>query len=206
VSNELDKFEKYFGHLQRIRWSGRLYKSLFSSPLLYLCARYFGSRIVEVGSGTGRGVLGTFPRSVVGIDINPLAVEYSKNRGLDVQLINEDGSFPIAGGVFDACILDNVLEHIENPKITLDECWRSTKQNGGMIIVVPGMFGFDSDPDHKVYYDEKRLQHLDVRWALVRLFAIPSFFLIKRFSKSMRQYCLVAVYRKLGTRMHVEGI
>lgn len=199
MSSELNKFEEYYSHLKQIRWSGRLYKRFFTSPLLYLCARRFGSSIVEVGSGTGSGVLGTFPKRVAGIDINPLAVEFLKSQGLDVQLITEDGSFPLVNGSFDACILDNVLEHIEAPKSTLDECWRVTKQNGGMIIVVPGMRGFISDSDHKVYYDEEKLRQLDSRWTLVSLFAMPSFFLSQRLSTSLRQYCLVGIYKKVAS-------
>jgi SAM-dependent methyltransferase len=175
---------------------GRIYKGLLASPVLFLCARRFGPRIIEVGAGTGNGVLGAFSSSVVGLDINPLAVEYCKKRGLNVQLINENGSFPVANSSFDACILDNVLEHIENSKSTLDECWRVTKRDGGMVIVVPGERGFSFDPDHKVFYDKEKLRQLDNRWSLVNLFAIPSFFLSQKLSKLTRHYYLVAVYKK----------
>ena len=167
MSNEEKEFENYYRHLGGIRFSGWIYKRFFSSPLLYLCARRFGANIVEVGCGTGSGVFGAFPGRVTGIDINPLAVDFLRNEGLDAHLITKDGSFPLASGFFDACILDNVLEHIETPQLTLDECYRITKRDGGMVIVVPGMRGFNSDADHKVYYDEEKLRHLDRRWALV---------------------------------------
>lgn len=196
VSTEINKFEDYFQHLNKISLLGRTYKKLFSSPLLYLSARRFGSRIIEVGAGIGSGVLGTFPSRVVGLDINPLAVEYCQKRGLSAQLISENGSFPMEDGSFDSCILDNVLEHIEDAQTILDECWRVTKQNGGMVIVVPGVRGFNFDLDHKVFCDEEKLRHLDTRWSMVNLFAMPSFLLSQKLSKSMRQYCLVAVYKK----------
>ena len=196
MTDQTDKFAAYFEHLGSISRLGRLYKRYFSSVLLFLLARRFGTRMVEVGAGVGNGMLGAFPGRVVGLDINPLAVEYAQGRGLNAHLIHDDGSYPFADGAFDACILDNVLEHIEHPQATLDECFRITASGGGLVIVVPGQRGYESDPDHKVYYDEARLRMLDERWKLLRLVAMPSLFLSRRLSDSMRQYCLVAVYRK----------
>lgn len=196
MKNEFDKFEEYSRHLKAIRWSGRIYKRFFSAPMLYLRARRFGPRILEVGSGIGSGVLGRYPDQVAGIDINPAAVEFSKNQGLNAKLINQDGSFPILDGSFDVCILDNVLEHIEDSKYTLDECWRVTSKKGGMVIAVPGVSGFKSDFDHKLYYDQKKLYSLDNRFILISLFSIPFYFTSSFFSRLMRQYCLVAIYKK----------
>ena len=191
------KFEDYFAHLQKISFTGRIYKRFFLSPVLYFCARRFGDRIIEIGSGTGSGVLGAFPKRVRGLEINPRAVEYCKAAGLNVQLIGADGIFPVADGAFDACILDNVLEHIEDPPLTLDECYRITKENGGLVIAVPGVRGFESDPDHKKFYDAEALRSLDERWKLQSLFSIPFLFSSERLSKSVKQYCLVATYRKI---------
>jgi SAM-dependent methyltransferase len=190
------KFENYFSHLQKISFLGRTYKRFFSSPILFFCARHFGRRVVEIGSGTGSGVLGTFPSQVQGLEINPLAVEYCRSRGLNVQLIDESGDFPVESATFDACILDNVLEHIENPEKTLDECYRITQKNGGLVIAVPGSRGFNADTDHKHFYDAAALRQLDERWSLLHLFSTPFLFVNTRLSSTVRQYCLVATYRK----------
>jgi hypothetical protein len=96
----------------------------------------------------------------------------------------------------DACVLDNVLEHIEKPFQTLDECYRITVKNGGLVIVVPGVCGFKSDNDHKIFYSEQSLKELDKRWLLIKIFSIPFLFPMDFVSKKMRQYCLVAVYKK----------
>lgn len=191
-----NQFEEYFSHLQQISFLGRIYKKFFSSPILYFCARRFGKRIVEIGSGTGSGVLGAFPTYVQGLEINPIAVEYCNRMGLNAQLITVDESFPVADAAFDVCVLDNVLEHIENPKLTLDECFRITKADGGLVIAVPGRRGFDSDTDHKIFYDANALSQLDERWALQSILSTPFLFRSEGLSKSVRQYCLVAVYKK----------
>jgi SAM-dependent methyltransferase len=191
------ELEAYFHYLKSISLQGRIYKRYFSSPLLFLCARSYGPRIVEVGSGIGSGVLGAFPANVVGLEINPFAVDFSRNIGLSASLINDDGSFPIEDGVFDACILDNVLEHIEAPKMVLDECSRITGRNSGLVICVPGIRGFEWDSDHKVFYDDDRLRKLDDRWVLTKLFSLPALVRSEALSKSIKQYCLVAVYKKV---------
>ncbi|MGC2048821.1 MAG: class I SAM-dependent methyltransferase [Gallionella sp.] len=197
MAQNSSKFEDYFSHLKKISFTGRIYKRFFSSRILYFCARRFGDRIIEIGSGTGSGVLGAFPKRVRGLEINPRAVEYCKAAGMDVQLIGADGAFPVADGAFDACILDNVLEHIEDPRRTLDECYRITGKEGGLVIAVPGIRGYKSDDDHKRFYDAKALRLLDERWVLLSLFSTPFLFTSEKLSKSVRQYCLVATYRKI---------
>jgi len=197
MGNNPNKFEDYFSHLNKISLSGRIYKRFFSSPVLYQCARRFGSRVIEVGSGTGSGVLGTFPRRVQGLEINPVAVEYCKAAGLNVQLIKEDGIFPVADGAYDACVLDNVLEHIEDPRQTLDECYRITSKDGGLVIAVPGIRGYASDDDHKRFYDAEALRRLDDRWMLQSLFSMPFYLSSEKLSRSIRQYCLVASFKKI---------
>lgn len=196
MDKNAEKFDAYFEHLSKISLQGRLYKKHITSRILYYCAKSFGSHIVETGSGKGNGVLGAYP-SVYGLDINPLAVKYCKTKGLNADLINADGTYPIPDATYDACILDNVLEHISEPKVTLDECYRITKNSGGLIIAVPGKRGFDFDSDHKIFYDENKLRTLDPRWQLVRIFSTPFFFTSERASNSFRQYCLVAVYKKI---------
>lgn len=197
MAEDSGKFEDYFAHLNRISLAGRLYKKFVSSPVLFLCARRFGRRVVEIGSGTGSGVLGAYPKQVDGLEINPLAVEYCQSRGLNARLIRIGEAFPVADGVYDACILDNVLEHIEDPRSTLDECHRITGKSGGLIIAVPGLCGYASDPDHKKYYDAEALKLLDPRWVLQSLFSTPFWFRCDTLSRSVRQYCLVAVYKKV---------
>lgn len=191
-------FAEYYSHLARISLLGRLYKRWCTSPVLYGLARGFGPRVLEVGSGTGSGVLGAYRKQVSGLDINPHSVAYCQAQGMQAQLIADDGSFPNADGAFDACILDNVLEHIEDPRGTLDECHRVTGARGGLVIAVPGLRGYASDPDHKKFYGEDALARLDPRWRMKRQFALPLLVRSEFLSGKVRQYCLVASYEKVA--------
>ena len=190
------KHVEYFKHLEKISILGKIYKKYFISPILFLCAKRFGTRMLEVGSGLGSGILGKYPKNVIGVDINPLLVEHCNSNGLTTKLIGEDGGFPFKQAEFDACIIDNVLEHLDNPRQTLDECFRVTVPNGGLVIVVPGIYGFATDPDHKVYYDNKKLIEIDQRWESVGVFSLPFFFLCNALSKRTKHYYLVSVHKK----------
>jgi len=197
MAENTDKYEDYFAHLSKISLLGRVYKKFMSSPVLFYCARRFGNRVIEIGSGTGSGILGSFPNKVQGLEINPVAVDYCKAAGLHVQLVKDDGIFPVVDGTYDACVLDNVLEHIEDPRKTLDECYRITVKEGGLVIAVPGIRGYVLDDDHKKFYDAEALRQLDDRWLLQSLFSTPFYFTSEKLSKSVRQYCLVATFKKI---------
>lgn len=199
MEQEIEKFEGYFRHLSRISLRGRIYKRLFAAPIIYLCARKFGRRIMEVGFGSGSSLLGTFPKRVRGLEINPVAVAFCRSLGMQVQVIAEDGSFPEADASYDVCVLDNVLEHIGEPQKTLDECHRITGAEGGLVIIVPGLRGYAIDDDHKMFYDAQGLQGLDPRYELRSLFSLPFGFVSQTLSQHLKQYCLVAVYAKRAT-------
>jgi SAM-dependent methyltransferase len=197
VAKHPTRYEDYFSHLRKISFLGRAYKRFYTSPLLFFCARRFGPRIVEIGSGIGSGISGAFPARVHGLEINPAAVEYCKQQGLHVDLIAENAAYPVDDAAFDVCVLDNVFEHIDDPGTTLAECLRITRTGGGLIIAVPGLRGYASDADHKRFYDAEGLRSLDPRWSCLSIFSLPFIFISEQLSKSVKQYCLVATYRKV---------
>ncbi len=94
--------------------------------------------------------------------------------------------------------LNNVMEHIDELQTALDVCNRITSAQGGLVIAVPGKRGFDLDLDHKRFYAQSDLRQLDARWQLQSVFAAPFGVTIEVLSNAVRQYCLVAIYRKIG--------
>jgi SAM-dependent methyltransferase len=192
----MTNYEQYFAHLNSISNLGRIYKHYFTSQILFCQAKKFGDKIAEIGSGTGNGILGAYPNQVVGFEINPLAVSFCKNKNLVVHRVDENKKYPAQDGEFDVCVLDNVLEHLAEPSFVLQECARITHENAGLIIAVPGDKGFLQDSDHKKHYKEQVLKNLSPEWRLIKIFSMPFFVNSERLSKSISQYCLVAVYKK----------
>jgi SAM-dependent methyltransferase len=189
-------YEQYYAHLRSISRLGYSYKRYLASPILYYQAIKFGSNIAEIGPGIGSGILGAYPQHVTGFEINPMAVDYCKTINLPVHQVTVGKLYPAQDDEYDACVLDNVLEHIPDPAFVLQECARITHLNGGLVIAVPGEKGYRSDPDHKVFYGEKELQQLHPSWQLTNIFSIPFFVRNKMLSELMPQYCLLAVYQK----------
>lgn len=191
-----DNYDDYYDHLNKISLIGKFYKRFIVAPLLYSCAKKFGNQIAEVGCGVGSGLIGAFPKRVMGLEINPKAVAYCQSKGLNVNLIQQDSPYPVNDSSVDVCVMDNVLEHLQNPSFTLSECSRITKAQGGLVVAVPGAKGYAYDNDHKIFYDAVGLKNIHPDWTLCFTFSTP--FLVKStwLSKRVRQYCLVAVYKK----------
>ena len=196
MEKKLDNFYTYYAQLSQISLRGKLYKRYFMAPLLYRNAKKFGKVIVEIGSGIGSGLLGAYPKKIVGLEINPYAVKHCQDQGLTVELIDVNQPYPIDNDSVEVCVLDNVIEHISDANPSINEFLRITRKNGGLIVAVPGVKGYASDDDHKVFYDESTLRNLHPEWSMLYCFSTP--FIIKSnwLSKYIRQYCLVAVYRK----------
>ena len=53
--------------------------------------------------------------------------------------------------------MNNVFEHIEEPRALLAEVRRILKPNAVFLVGVPGRNGYFADPDHKAFYDKAAL-------------------------------------------------
>lgn len=82
-----------------------------------------------------------FPPSAeyVGADLrgNPLAT-------LEVEA---DGTLPVADATFDAVLSTQVLEHVQDPAVYLDECIRVLRPGGRLLLSTHGMMTYHPDPD-----------------------------------------------------------
>ena len=108
----------------------------------------------------------------------------------------EDGALPSPDLSYDSVVLDNVLEHIAEPRPLLEEIRRVLVPDGVVVIGVPGRRGFAADPDHKVFYDEQALARaLEAsQFTCTRVLYMPvgwSFL-----NSRLRQYCLYGVFRR----------
>ena len=129
----------------------------------------------------------------VGVDVNPATVAYCQSRGLNAQYMAVD-TIPFGKASFDCVVLDNVLEHLSEPKPLLGEIHRVVVRGGILVVGVPGKRGFAADVDHKVFYD-KRL--------LTATLTVAGFQLRHHFYTPMKsewmnvhatQYCLYGVF------------
>ena len=185
----MNDFDGYFSYLSKRSQVGLLYRRYLLYPKLSSCLR---GKTLDIGCGIGDFL--SFRAHTIGVDINPYAVEYCKKKGLDAHVMQPD-QLPFAARTFDSVLLDNVLEHLDIPTKLLAEIKITMNPDGLVIIGVPGKKGWYSDPDHKIYYDEKSLTAcmMNAGFKLQKVFYMPfgkSSFL----SLKMRQYCMYAVF------------
>lgn len=179
----------YFDSLIRRKRIGLWYRNAWLYPRI---CRHLRGRVLDVGCGIGDMV--SYRPQTVGVDVNPKAVAYCRSRGLTVHQMEPDRlPFPAAG--FDAVVLDNVLEHLENPEPLLAEIHRVLRPGGTFLVGVPGEQGFASDPDHKRHYPEAALiRCLDsAGFEAARVFHQP--FRSRLLDRRFRYYAIYGVFR-----------
>ena len=185
----MNNFNNYFTYLGTRSKLGKLYRKYWLYPSL---VRHLKGSTLDVGCGIGDML--AFRALTTGVDINPYAVDYCKNQGLDAQLMQTD-LLPFPNKHFDSVLLDNVLEHIEAPNDLLKEIARVLRDNGTLLIGVPGKRGWLSDPDHKRNYNENTLKSClsDAGFKCQHIFYAPlwkSSFI----SKHVSSYCIYALF------------
>jgi SAM-dependent methyltransferase len=95
-------------------------------------------RVVEVGAGWG-GLAQVFSRDpgwrYTGFEPSAARAAFGRARGFDVRegLFDASG----AGGITDAIVFDNVLEHVEEPRVLVRNAARALRGGGVMVVIVP---------------------------------------------------------------------
>ena len=186
----MNDFDGYFSYLSKRSSLGRLYRKYFLYPKL---SKRLRGGTLDIGCGIGDFL--SFKTHTIGVDINPYTVEYCKTQGLNAHVMQPD-QIPFPENTFDSVLLDNVLEHLHSPAKLLFEIKRVLRSDGIVLVGVPGEKGWQSDPDHKVYYDENSLTICleEAGFNLQRIFYMP-IGKSSLLSRIMRQYCIYAVFQ-----------
>jgi len=130
---------------------------------------FLGSRLLEIGSGTGNLTRRLVPRDVyVASDVNPLYVKTLENLTSDRPYlaarftdVTDLASYPQLAGGFDSVVCLNVIEHVDDDVGALRNIRAALAENGRAIVLVPsGPWNFGSLDEvlgHKRRYTEATL-------------------------------------------------
>ena len=186
-----EDYKFYFKYLSQRSFLGKIYRNFILFPRLN---KYLKGKTLDIGCGIGDML--SYRPNTIGLDINPLNVNYCKKEKLEVFLM-KNGCIPFEDRSFDSVLLDNVLEHISKPTLLFNEIKRVLKPGGIILIGVPGIRGFKSDADHKIFYDEMKLKNLarKFNFSVNYLFYTPLFRSIF-LSKRLKQYCIYTQWKK----------
>jgi SAM-dependent methyltransferase len=102
-------------------------------------------RILDVGCATG--ALLSFLRGrgwhVTGVEISPCAEYAQKERNIDVRnLPLEENKFP--SSLFDVVHASHLIEHLNNPRLFMNEAFRILADDGRIFITTPNISGFQA--------------------------------------------------------------
>ncbi len=113
-----------------------------------------GGSGLEIGCGLGEFLQGS--PGYAGVDYDPQLVAICVERGLPVTVGNASDTGK-AGGAYGAVLLDNVLEHLDEPDACFAEIVRVLKPGGRALIAVPNANGYRRDDTHVKLWDETNL-------------------------------------------------
>ena len=95
-------------------------------------------RFLDAGCGTGL-ILRHLPPGSVGLDINPRNIDLVRARLPQYKAVLGDiEEMPFGAGEFDAVLCTEVLEHVPNPRLALNEINRVLRRGGVLMGTVPG--------------------------------------------------------------------
>ena len=107
-------------------------------------------RLAIADLGCGCGAMLTRLRAdhdVVGVDPSPLAIEFSKRRGIDVLQGGFPDQIPLEQGKYDVVLLLDVIEHLEDDAAGVRAAAGVLRDGGVMIVTVPAYQWLWSDWD-----------------------------------------------------------
>lgn len=181
---------KYFEYLRGRSSLGFFYRKFILYPKLN---KLLEARTLDIGCGVGDFL--EFRPDTIGVDINKRCVAWCKEKGMNVKHMKID-ILPFEDESFDSIMLDNVLEHINNPDPLLKEVYRVLKKQGKLVVGVPGILGYKYDDDHKTFYSKNDLVSKIGNSGFInqKIFGMP--LNLDFLTTKIRQYCIYAQFIK----------
>lgn len=103
-----------------------------------------GDRVLDLGCGAGHEVLALEREGMraVGVDLSAAMLEASRQRlvseGAPVRLARADAAgLPFGDSTFDACRIERVLQHVNDPAAVLGEVRRVLRPGGTLAVLEP---------------------------------------------------------------------
>lgn len=137
-----------FDAAEREMWSGRA--QAYAGSFARLCAHPVqalldaagvgpGTRVLDVGTGTGTAALAALARGarVSAVDADAGMVAAARDRGVDA-VIGELPGLPYPDGEFDAVIGNFVINHVGRPRAALTELHRLLRPGGRLALTTWG--------------------------------------------------------------------
>src|ERR1700754_3539400 len=122
-----------------------------------------GRRVLDLGSGEGYGsaILATVAASVHGVEIDPATVQHAQANYTAEHLSHEGGSAldlsSYADDSFDVVVCFEVIEHVEEQELLMDQIDRVLTADGLLVCSTPDTIMYSKASGQENPYHEKEL-------------------------------------------------
>lgn len=155
LENDYERMVPEF-HKDKLMYSEHVTRYLAAKPIIK------NKIVLDIASGSGYGtkILAESAKFVYGVDVNEVAVNYSRKNygGSNVEYLVGDGeSIPLDDDSVDVVVTFETIEHIKDYKKFLDEVHRVLKPDGLLAISTPNDVEFAEGNHfhlHEFKYDE----------------------------------------------------
>ncbi|MFH1461676.1 MAG: class I SAM-dependent methyltransferase [bacterium] len=164
-------YEKYFNNNDYISYRYDVGSYCTRKIIISNISKKNGN-LLEIGTGISSILQDIKNFDLYGIDYSQNAIDFTQkllnNINIKASLaVGNAEKLPYPDNFFDVIISSHTLEHIENDISVINECYRTLKVNGELIIFVPGRISglatkeeFESH-GHYRYYNLKRFKDLE---------------------------------------------
>lgn len=131
-----------------------------------------GARLLEIGCGHGDFLVEAqkYGYDVTGIEISDDAAHIAQRRlGHGHVICGTIDSVALAEHQFDICAISDVIEHVRDPLLFLQQIHRLLKPDGVLFIATPSLDSWSArllrqnwmefKPEHLFYFDTNTIQH-----------------------------------------------
>ena len=151
-----DEYRK-MRHLEETHWWFAARRDLLCRALDRYATRPGSNlRLLDVGCGTGGTLERLKPYGVaVGVDLEPLALRFCRERGLPHLVCASATALPFADNAFDVAVALDVLEHIPDHRAAAGEIARVLKPGGVLFATVPAYRALWSGHDDALMHQRR---------------------------------------------------
>lgn len=195
------QFAEQYGSLEQWHWWFRGRERILRTVLRRELMGQTKLRIASIGCGPAEGFAWLAPLTgsqgwIVGLDVDPLHARRLRS-GLE-HVIGRIEAVPLASRTFDAVLVMDVLEHLDDDTVGLREAARLVAPGGLLLVTVPALPSLwgrqDVVSSHRRRYTKQTLRQLFLRADLphptVSYFNVLLFPLIAAIRWSRRAMCL----------------
>ncbi len=151
----------------------RVIRAEFRHLLRYLSRFEIQGKVLEIGSAFGFFLQEARAAGYesIGIEINREAVEFCRERGLSTHAGELDDQFTRRHGPFGAIVALDVIEHLPDPRRTLELAYACLQPNGHLILTTGALASWTSrflgkrwrlltPPQHLFFFSRNSLSQL----------------------------------------------